>query len=137
VRGIRPQITDRAGKLDSKVGPLAKALDDLEKNLTAVEVQLYQVKLQSTKDPLNFPVKLNNKLAALQTIVESADAKPTVQSVQMFRTLVGRVTDEMNKLDAAIKTQLPQVNGMLQRQKLATIKAEPLNPETEKKITTR
>lgn len=47
--------------------------------------------------------------------------------------LVGRVTDEMNKLDAAIKTQLPQVNGMLQRQKLAPIKAEPLNPETEKK----
>ena len=137
VRGIRPQIKDRVSKLDSKVGPLAKALDDLEKNLTAVEVQVYQVKLQSTKDPLNFPVRLNNKLAALQTIVESADAKPTVQSVEMFQTLMGRVTAEMNKLDAAIKTQLPQVNGMLQRQKLAPIKAEPLNPETEKKITTR
>ncbi len=34
VRGIRPQIKDRASKLDSKTGPTAKALDDLEKNLT-------------------------------------------------------------------------------------------------------
>ena len=79
VRGIRPQIADRKGKLDAKAGPTAKALDDLEHALTAVEVEVYQVKNQSGQDPLNYPIKLNNKIAALQGIVESADTEPTEQ----------------------------------------------------------
>jgi len=51
VRGLRPQIADRRGKLDSQTGPTAKALDDLEHALSAVEVEVYQVKNQSGQDP--------------------------------------------------------------------------------------
>ena len=54
-------------------GPTAKALENLEKNLTAVEVQVYQVKNQSFEDPLNFPIMLNNRISSLQGVVESAD----------------------------------------------------------------
>ncbi len=133
VRGIRPQIKDRQSRLDSKAGPTAKALDDLDKNLTAVEVQLYQTKNQSGQDPLNFPIMLNNKVAALQGVVESADAAPTEQSGEMYEMLAGRVTDQLNKLESTVKTQLPTVNGLLRRQKLDPIKAEPLKPEEPKK----
>jgi len=35
-------------------------------HLTAVEVEVYQVKNQSGQDPLNYPIKLNNKIAALR-----------------------------------------------------------------------
>ncbi len=128
VRGIRPQIKDRESKLDSKVGPTAKALQDLHNNLTAVETQMYQVKNQSGQDPLNFPIMLNNKIAALQGVVESADAAPTQQSEEMYEMLAGRVNEQLLKLDTTVKTQLPQVNLMLQKQKLAPIKAEPLKP---------
>jgi hypothetical protein len=133
VRGIRPQIKDRQGKLDSKTGPTAKALEDLEKNLTAVEVQLYQTKNQSREDPLNFPIMLNNKIASLQTTVESAGEEPTEQTYEVFRVLSGRLNELLNKLDTTVKTQLPQVNGMLQRQKLEPIKAESSKSEQEKK----
>jgi photosystem II stability/assembly factor-like uncharacterized protein len=132
VRGIRPQIKDRAGKLDSKTGPTAKALDALEQTLTAVETQVYQVKNQSFEDPLNFPIMLNNKIASLQGIVESADAQPTDQTYEMFKLLSGRLDEQMNKLDTAVQKELPQVNQMLQRQKLAPINAKPLKPEDEK-----
>jgi photosystem II stability/assembly factor-like uncharacterized protein len=132
VRGIRPQIQDRAGKLDSKTGPTAKALEALEKTLTAVETQVYQVKNQSFEDPLNFPIMLNNKIASLQGIVESADAPPTDQTYEMFKLLSGRLDEQMNKLDTAVQKDLPQVNQLLQRQKLAPIKPVPLKPEEEK-----
>jgi photosystem II stability/assembly factor-like uncharacterized protein len=125
VRGIKPQIKDRVNKLDSKTGPTAKALEALEQTLTAVEVQVYQVKNQSFEDPLNFPIMLNNKIASLQGIVESSDTKPTDQTYEIFKMLSGRLDEQMNKLDTAVQKDLPRVNQMLQRQRLAPIEAKP------------
>jgi hypothetical protein len=125
VRDIKPQIKDRMNKLDSKTGPTAKALEALEQTLTAVEVKVYQVKNQSFEDPLNFPIMLNNKIASLQGIVESADSKPTDQTYEVFKTLSGRLDEQMNTLDNAVEKDLPKVNQMLQRQKVAPIDAKP------------
>jgi hypothetical protein len=132
VRGIKPQIKDRTEKLDSKTGPTAKALESLEKNLTAVETSIYQVKNQSGEDPLNFPIMLNNKIAAIQGVVESADAQPTEQDYEVFQALSGKLDDQLNKLDTAVHQELPRVNQLLQRQKLAPIKPERLDPKAEK-----
>ncbi|MGE5245872.1 MAG: VPS10 domain-containing protein [Betaproteobacteria bacterium] len=126
VRGIRPQIDDRTNHLDSKTGPTAKALQDLRAKLTSVEEQLYQVKNQSREDPLNFPIMLNNKIAALGAVVESADTAPTDQSYEMYDRFSGRLEQQLNTLDTAVQQELPQVNQLLQRQKLEPIKAEPL-----------
>ena len=128
VRGIKPQIDDRESKLDSKTGPTAKALQDLRKSLTSVEVQLYQVNNQSREDPLNFPIMLNNKIAALGGVVGSADVEPTDQSYEMYQMLSGRLDKQLTTLDDTVQKELPQVNQMLERQKLAPIKAEPLKP---------
>ncbi|HTK29638.1 MAG TPA: hypothetical protein VL309_08815 [Vicinamibacterales bacterium] len=132
VRGVKPQIQDRKSKLDAKAGPTAKALDDLDKSLTNVETEVYQTKLQSSQDPLNFPIKLNNKIAALEGVVESADAPPTEQSYDVFKMLSDRLTMQLSTLDTAIKVKLPQVNKMLERQKLPPIEAKPLDPNAEK-----
>jgi photosystem II stability/assembly factor-like uncharacterized protein len=132
VRGIKPQIKDRAGKLDSKAGPTAKALDELEKSLSTVEGEIYQVKNQSGQDPLNYPIKLNNKIAALQGVIESADVQPTEQSYEVFEMLSTRLSAQLAALDNTVKTKLPQVNALLQKQKLAPIKAEPLDPKADK-----
>ena len=137
VRGIKPQIADRKGRLDARAGPTAKALDDLESSLTAVEVEVYQVKNQSSQDPLNYPIKLNNKIAALQGVVESADMPPTDQSLDMFQMLSGRLDVERSKLDTAVKTTLPQVNRLLQKQKLRPIDAAPLKPGGDPKLEPR
>ena len=128
VRGIRPQIDDRKNKLDSKTGPTAEALDKLENTLTTVETSLYQVKNQSGEDPLNYPIKLNNKVAAVQGVVESADSAPTAQSGEIFNMLAGQVDQQLSTLDTAVKVELPRVNQMLQRQRLQPIKPEPLDP---------
>jgi photosystem II stability/assembly factor-like uncharacterized protein len=129
IRGIKAQITDRKAKAAGKAS-VAKALDDLEQALSTVEGEIYQVKLQSSQDPLNFPIKLNNKIAALQGIIESADVRPTEQTYSVFRTLSNRLDEQLTKLDAGVKTRMPPVNQILQREKLEPIKAEPLKTET-------
>ena len=129
IRGIKAQITDRKAKAAGKAS-VVKALDDLEHALGAVEGEIYQVKLQSSQDPLNFPIKLNNKIAALQGIIESADVRPTEQTYSVFRTLSNRLDEQLAKLDTGVKTRMPPVNQILQREKLEPLKAEPLKTDT-------
>ena len=124
-RGIKQQVQERRAALDPKQTAAIKALEDLERAVSAVEGEIYQVRLQSSQDPLNFPIKLNNKIAALQGIVESADVKPTEQTYSMFRTLSNRLDEQLGKLDAAIRSGLPPANSQLQRLKLEPIKREP------------
>ena len=116
------RITDRRTR--SKDAAATRALDDFEKQLSAIEEEIYQVRLQSSQDPLNFPIKLNNKIAALQGVIESADVKPTEQAYSVFRTLSNSLDEHLGRLDTATKTRMPSVNQLLQRQKLDPIKAE-------------
>jgi hypothetical protein len=132
VRGIKQQIEERKSKLDAKSANVAKALDDFAAQLSAIEGEIYQVKLQSSQDPLNFPIKLNNKIAALQGVIESADVKPTEQAYSVFRTLSNGLDEQLGKLDTNVKGRMPPVNQLLQRLKLDPIKAEPLKPEPPK-----
>jgi photosystem II stability/assembly factor-like uncharacterized protein len=132
VRGIKAQIEERKARLDAKSAPVAKALDEFAAALSAIEGEIYQVKLQSSQDPLNFPIKLNNKIAALQGVIESADVRPTEQAYSVFRTLSNGLDEQLGKLDAGVKGKMPPVNQLLQRLKLEPIKAEPLKPEPPK-----
>src|SRR5262252_847046 len=127
IRGIKQQITDRRAKV--KDAATTRALDDFEKQLSAIEEEIYQVRLQSSQDPLNFPIKLNNKIAALQGVIESADVKPTEQAYSVFRTLSNSLDEHLGRLDTATKSRMPPVNQLLQRQKADPIKAEPMKKE--------
>jgi hypothetical protein len=62
---------------------------------------------------LNFPIKLNNQLAALARSIETGDAKPTDSSYVVFRELSARLDALKAKLDEALKTNLTQVNQLL------------------------
>src|SRR5207253_6161004 len=125
-RGIKAQIEDRKKKLDPKATAVIKALDDFAAAVSAIEGEIYQVRLQSSQDPLNFPIKLNNKIAALQGVIESADVKPTEQVYSVFRTLANALDEQLGQLDTTTKQKMPPVNQFLQRQRLEPIKAEAL-----------
>jgi photosystem II stability/assembly factor-like uncharacterized protein len=129
IRGIKAQVEERKAKLDSKSAAVAKSLDEFSSALSAIESEIYQVKLQSSQDPLNFPIKLNNKIAALQGVIESADVRPTEQAYSVFRTLTNALDEQLGKLDTHVKGQMPPVNQLLQRLKLDPIKAEALKPQ--------
>jgi hypothetical protein len=128
IRGIRAQIDDRIGRLPGSRRRGVPAVQNLDRKLSAVENQLYQVNLKAVADPINFPIKLNNKIASLQAVVESADAAPTAQSYTMFDLLSAQLQALLNELNVAVKKDLPVVNDLLRRrgvEQIAAVMAEP------------
>ena len=95
--------------------------------ITAVEEEVYQVKLHAFEDPLNYPIKLNNKIAALSGVIESADAKPTNQAVEVFNELSAQLDAQLQRMRDTLSKQLPLLNAALKREKLDGVdpKAKP------------
>ena len=73
----------------SQAAKVAAAGDALDAKLTETEEILIQPRSHASEDALNFPVRLNNMLAALGALVGSGDAAPTVQEEAMFAELKG------------------------------------------------
>ncbi len=122
IRHLKEQATDRAEH--AKDAKLTAAVDAFSTKLTTIEGEIYQYRNQSNQDPLNFPIKLNNKLATLQNIVESADGKPTKQSGDVFADLSAQLDTQLQALDARVKADLPPLNKLVTSRKLAAIKDE-------------
>jgi photosystem II stability/assembly factor-like uncharacterized protein len=125
IRDLKDQIADRIQKASD---PTIKAAGDaLTEKLTAVEGEIYQYRNRSGQDPLNFPIKLNNKLAALQSIVEAGDYRPTDQSYTVFKELSAQLDKQLAALDSLMKTKtdLAAFNQMLVKKRLAPIPAQP------------
>ncbi len=76
----------------------------LKEQLSIIEENLYQIRNQSGQDPLNFPIKLNNRLAALWRSVETGDAKPTDGSYKVYEELSADLTQQLTELDKLVKT---------------------------------
>ena len=90
------------------VRALAKALTD---ELTAVEEAIYQTKNRSSQDPLNYPIRLNNKIAALAGVVSQGDNKPTDQAQAVFEELSAALQVQLDRMDAALKQRIPAFNA--------------------------
>ncbi|HEY6865949.1 MAG TPA: glycosyl hydrolase, partial [Candidatus Eisenbacteria bacterium] len=115
IRDVRDQVkavAERSKGLspDTTIAAAARVLSD---KLTKVEEALYQTKNASGEDPLNFPIRLNNKLAALAGVVESAAAPPTDQSVLVYQDVRGRIDAELGKLRALISGDLAAFNQLV------------------------
>jgi photosystem II stability/assembly factor-like uncharacterized protein len=122
IRSLKDQIAERSTK--SKDARIKAAGEALAAKLTEVEGQIYQHKNRSSQDPLNFPIRLNNKLAALQGIVESGDNKPTDQSHAVFKELSGQLDAQLARLEALIQTDLTAFNQQAKRKKLDPVVAK-------------
>jgi photosystem II stability/assembly factor-like uncharacterized protein len=119
IRDVRKQIDELSARVqDQKVQEAAKAL---AKKLSEVEQALYQTKNQANEDPLNYPIRLNNKLAALEAVVESADAAPTVQSSQVYEDLASQVNAELKKLQQLLHSDLAAFNKLVRDQNVPAV----------------
>ncbi|HEX6163467.1 MAG TPA: hypothetical protein VFZ31_08885, partial [Vicinamibacterales bacterium] len=128
IRNVREQINQRLQKVSARrKNEIQKLADAVMVPLTAVEEEAYQVRNRSGQDPLNYPIKLNNKIAALAGVIESADNKPTDQSVEVFNELSAELDKQIQKMNDTLKKQLPLLNAALKREKLDAVdpKAKP------------
>jgi hypothetical protein len=114
IRDIEEQVDDRTAQtrnteVHAQAGVVRGKLEE-------VEEEIYQVRNESRQDPLNFPIKINNKLAALMNGVSRGDFPPTEQSRQVFERLDGLLQEEMLRLQLIIEQDLARLNELLRRE---------------------
>jgi photosystem II stability/assembly factor-like uncharacterized protein len=124
IRDVKTQVDDRMGK-DTSVRTQG---DALKRKLSAVEEELYQVRNQSSQDPLNYPIKLNNKIAALMGAVEGVEGRPTRQAYQVFDELSQRLDVQIRALRQVLDTDLNAFNTLLRSKGLQpiTVRRDPI-----------
>ncbi len=104
IRNIREQLTafETQYKDNDNVKELLEKSKTLKEEFTKIEEALYQTQNRSGQDPLNFPIKLTNKLGHLNALVGMGDFGPTDQDIA--------VKDELTQ---QIKTQLDAFNKLM------------------------
>jgi photosystem II stability/assembly factor-like uncharacterized protein len=127
IRDVRKQVEDLLKRVTGQ--PNFKTVNDagtaLNKKLTDIEETLYQTKNQSSQDPLNFPIRLNNKLAALAGVVDGAEAAPTAQSYAVYDELVAQIDAQLQKLAQLMQTDVPAFNQLVRDQNIPAVVVKP------------
>ncbi len=114
VRNMRWQVADRAPKLTGQPSIEFQSLaNEMMTELTTAENEVYQTKNQSSQDPLNYPIKLNNQIAALSGTVGSGEYRPTVQARQVFGLLSGKLDVQLGAMKKSMDSHLPRLNAIL------------------------
>ena len=118
---LKPYLTSS----NDQVKTSAKKLTD---EMTAIEENIYQTKLHADEDALNFPIRLNNKIAAVGAAVDLTDIAPTSQSVEVFNELSAKLQVELDHLSQIETTGIQEFNKLVRDQNIPAI-----NPESTKK----
>jgi len=120
IRRIKADVAERLSK--SADGRLKAAGDRLVGALSEVEGEIYQVKNQSGQDPLNFPIKVNNRLAWLMSMINSGDGKPIGNAEAIFTALSGELKLLTDNLDRILARELAGFNTEAARLKLDAVR---------------
>jgi hypothetical protein len=117
IRSVRKQLTDWKSRLSGddrdEIAETIASATALDEALTSIEHELVQVELTSDGDSLNFREMLYEKLGALAPVVSSADARPTVQSHQVYEKLSGQIDEQLAELKCVVDGDLAAFNRRL------------------------
>ncbi|MBS1558072.1 MAG: glycosyl hydrolase [Bacteroidetes bacterium] len=120
IRSTRDHINRVVDPMKDK--PDMKDVVDMSKTINdemkKIEEALYQTKNRSGQDPLNFPIRLNNKLGALASEVDGGDYKPTEQVKAVYKDLVDQIDSQLNNLRQIMKDKLPKLNELIRQKNI-------------------
>jgi photosystem II stability/assembly factor-like uncharacterized protein len=120
IRAINKQLKDfqEQYKDDERTKDLREKAKKLQDDFTAIEEALYQTKNRSGQDPLNFPIKLTNKLGHLNSLVGMGDFAPTEQDKAVKRELEQQINAELVKFDNLVSQEISTFNTEFNNLKL-------------------
>lgn len=121
IRSTRKQLNNLKEKLDENHNELKKNINEVINDITKIEKTLYQTKNRSGQDPLNFPIKLNNKLAHLASVASSGNYKPTDQMYDVRDELIKKIDIELNLWNNIKENKLEQINTAIKESNIQLI----------------
>jgi hypothetical protein len=125
IQNARHQLDGYAKSSDAKISTAAKAI---VAKLDPIENAIYQTKLRANEDALNFPIKLNNKLASVLSTVTSTDIAPTSQSYEVFKELSAQLQVQLDHLKQVQSEDVAAFNKMVREQDIPAVQMKTAEP---------
>ena len=125
-RDLKTQISTFKKRIadDEEFEKLSEQADELVKALTEVEEALYQTKNRSPQDPLNYPIKLNNRLSALVSVASTGDYAPTAQSFEVRDMLIAEIDELLEQQNEVVDNGIKKFNSAIRKAKVPAIWVE-------------
>lgn len=123
IRATRAQLNTYKEKIkdDPNMKDVLAKIKSIDSSMTKVEESLYQTKNRSNQDPLNFPVRLNNKLAYLNSISNRGDFPPTQASVTVQTEMVTKINEDIVKWQGILNKEVPALNELIKSKSIDPI----------------
>lgn len=122
IRYVGRELEDRRDKLSGEPRAVyGQHADALKGAIASVEDSIYQTKSRSGQDPLNYPIRINNKLGALMGVAGGSDGRPTAQVLQVFDLLSAQLDREVARMRTALTVHLTPMNAILRSNGLPEI----------------
>ena len=120
IRNINGQLGafQKQYKDDENVKELVEKAKELQEQLSNIEKELYQTKNRSGQDPLNFPIRLTNKLGHLNSLVRMGDFAPTDQDVAVKNELTAKIEKQLTAFNAILNDEVKAFNAAFNAKQL-------------------
>jgi len=82
----------------------------LANKLSNIEKALYQTQNRSNQDPLNFPIRLTNKLGHINNLVIRNDFPPTAQDIAVRDELTQAINAQLDTYTSLMKNDVTAFN---------------------------
>lgn len=122
IRKVKSQIGNLKSKLNEEEHKaLLEQIGEMEEKMEEVENSLYQTKNKSNQDPLNYPIKLTNKLGHIAALNGFGDFKPTKQEEELKDELFRKIDEELAVFTQIKNDALPALNEQILKSKIPFI----------------
>ena len=113
IRKINDQLSAFEGqyKGDDNVKDLLEKAEELKEKFSDIEKALYQTQNRSGQDPLNFPIRLTNKLGHLNALVSMGDFPPTEQDIAVKKELTEKINAQLSAFDKLVDDEIKSFNA--------------------------
>lgn len=114
IKSIRDDINYFKKKLDGKekYAEILKLTAQLNKDMSIIENNIHMTKNQSRQDPLNYGIRINNRLAFLMADQQRGDFPPTDQAIEVREKVTAELDEELEKLDNLLADRLSEINKL-------------------------
>ena len=125
MRKVKQQIKTVQDKIkeDDAFHEVMNNGDTLRSRIDKIEQRLYQTKNQSAQDPLNYPIRLNNKLAALSQ-AGTGNFKPTDQAIEFKKEVIAEIDQQLEQWHQIVNKDIPEFNDLVKQQGVDAVKME-------------
>ncbi|MGI9262879.1 MAG: glycosyl hydrolase, partial [Woeseiaceae bacterium] len=119
IRRLRTQLEalqvrlEQEAESDSRVAALLGEVSAIMETIDPIEEAIYQTQNESRQDPLNYPIRLNNKLTSLMRTVDVGDARPTAGAVGVRDELGAALESELELLESVWEQNVPALNSQI------------------------